>query len=206
MKTGAHRRRVGLDVLIDWPSRDVFEREVRLTAARDAGVVEPGDVRMREAREDLPLADEPLRELRGLPGSTRQLEGDETVEHAVRPARQPDRSHAAVRDLPEDRCTARPSRAGCRRRRRRLVPDLVAVAVAVVDLRDRIQKAGRAGRTLMPQHRAETRSDAVVLRRQAVDPSRPVRRGQVERLVQQAAQCRPYIDVHGSRVRHIASS
>ena len=45
---------------IDVPAVDVLEHEVRLAGARDAGVDEPGDVRMREPREDRAFALEAL--------------------------------------------------------------------------------------------------------------------------------------------------
>ncbi len=54
----AQRQAVRVAVREQRLALDEFEREVRLALRRDAGVVEPRDVRMREAREDVALARE----------------------------------------------------------------------------------------------------------------------------------------------------
>ena len=50
-------------VFVDGDALDVLEREIGLSVGREAGVVEPRDVRMLEAREDVALARHALGEV-----------------------------------------------------------------------------------------------------------------------------------------------
>ena len=77
---------------------DVLEREVGPAALVDAGVVEPGDVRVLEQRADVALARHALGQARA-PGQARQLQRDLALQAAVGALGQPHRAHAAAADL-----------------------------------------------------------------------------------------------------------
>ena len=68
---------------IDVAAGDVFEHQVGLSRARDAGVDEPGDVRMREAREDGAFALEALLAAAADQRGVQQLQRRLTLEAAV---------------------------------------------------------------------------------------------------------------------------
>ena len=59
---GANRQLPRVDVFVNRTAFDVLQREVRLAAARDAGVVQPCDVRVIEGGQDLALLGEPFGE------------------------------------------------------------------------------------------------------------------------------------------------
>ena len=88
-------------VAIDRLAVDVLEDEVRLAARRDAGVDQPGDVRVGQPREQAAFAPEPLLAARRAGAHQRevqQLDRGAALEAAVRALGQPDRAHAAVPD------------------------------------------------------------------------------------------------------------
>ena len=61
---GTNRQLPGLDVLVNRPSRDILQRQIRLAAAGNAGVVQPGDVRVIEGGQDFALFGHPFGEAR----------------------------------------------------------------------------------------------------------------------------------------------
>ena len=96
---GVHVQPVLVAIAIDGQPLHVLEHEIRLTRRRHARVEEPGDVGMREPREDVAFALEPL--LAGAPHErhVQQLDGRVSREAAVAALRQPDAAHPAVPDV-----------------------------------------------------------------------------------------------------------
>jgi hypothetical protein len=70
----------------------------RLAAGGDPGVHELGDVRMPQSSQDVPFALEPRQAVAVDAREVEQLDGDSSLEPAVAPPCQPDRSHAAFAD------------------------------------------------------------------------------------------------------------
>lgn len=82
-------------IAIDWGAFDVFDREVRLTALRHAGIEKPCDVGMIERPENRALLRHPLLESASLPGAMRQFQRDEPLDEPIGSLRTPDFAHAA---------------------------------------------------------------------------------------------------------------
>ena len=97
-------------VRVDVPALDELEHEVRLAGVRDAGVDQPGDVRMGEPREDGALAPEALFAAAADQRGVEQLDRDLAFEAAVAARRQPHAAHAAVADRATSACRRRSSR------------------------------------------------------------------------------------------------
>ena len=95
---------------------DELHDEVGTTFVGDAAVLEMGDVGVGQARQDLPLGEEPRPQLRRVHVSMEQLEGDLLVEGAIHPLGPVHGAHAAVADGLEGAvradCVLRPGGAG----------------------------------------------------------------------------------------------
>ena len=74
---------------------DVVEREVGLAVLADAGIEQAGDVRMAEAREDLPFAGEARAQAGIAESGAQQFQRDAAFVQAVGAHGQPDLAHAA---------------------------------------------------------------------------------------------------------------
>src|SRR5215471_1027001 len=84
-------------------TRDVLERKIRLAVFGQSGVEEPRDVGMIQARENSPLAGQPLREPEPHQCRRHELQGYATLEQAVDALREPNAAHAT---MPEQRANA----------------------------------------------------------------------------------------------------
>ena len=123
-------------VVVDRPSLDVLERQIRTAARRHPGVVEPGDVGMREGREDVTLAQHPSGQGRARPGAVGKLQCNRPPDHAVAALGKPDRSHAAGADLAQQ-----PIRTDVRGTVLSRLVALLARSRAFADRRERIEEA-----------------------------------------------------------------
>src|SRR5580704_18956437 len=74
---------------------DVLHGQVRNPAGVDSRVVEARDIRMLEARQDIALYSETLRQIPPQVGEQRQFDGHFALESAVRATRQPYLGHAS---------------------------------------------------------------------------------------------------------------
>ena len=90
-----HAHVVGLAVIGDRHALDVFQRQVGLALAADAGIEQACDVGVFEAREDLALTGEAQPQVGvGQPGA-QQLQRDPALVQPIRAGRQPDQAHPA---------------------------------------------------------------------------------------------------------------
>src|SRR5690242_16381686 len=94
-----HAERMLIAVAIDLLTLDVFENEVRLTRAGDAGVEQLRDMWMSEASEDTSLALETF--LSALPHqrNVEKLHCDFALKAAIVPLGKPDAPHSALTRL-----------------------------------------------------------------------------------------------------------
>jgi hypothetical protein len=180
-----HAQGARFAVVVDVPAFDVLEREVGLPRIRDAGVVQPADVPMLQARENLPLARHPIQQGRALPDADRQLQRHPACDEVVGALGEPHRTHAALCQLPDE--PVRPDQATLVDRTRRVVHTLV---VQIVETRER--EPGVRGR----EQAAQAGLDGGVLRPERVDPAGACLWGQVERGVEELIEGRPVVQAH----------
>jgi hypothetical protein len=117
----------GVAVAVDRLAVDVLHHEVGQAVGRGAAVEQPGDVRVVEARQHLPLGAEALQPLVAAQVAADHLEGDLLLV-VVHAGREVDGAHAAAPEQPPDligadaRADGRPpgGRAGRGRRKQRL--------------------------------------------------------------------------------------
>jgi hypothetical protein len=104
---GLYPERVRVAVGVDRVAIDIFEDEVRLPRRGDTGIEQASDVRMRQPPEEPAFAPEAFLGARvtRLPANPRvhqrrveELDRGARLEPAIKPFREPDRSHAAVPD------------------------------------------------------------------------------------------------------------
>lgn len=81
---------------------DIFKREIRPAACREARVVKRCDVRMVQARENVAFAREPLAHGAGKQMHVRQLERDRTIQLPVNALGEPDDAHAAGTEFADE--------------------------------------------------------------------------------------------------------
>ncbi len=161
---------------------DVFQREIRPAVGGESGVVERGDVRMVEARQDVALAREALAHCAREQVYVRQLERDLALELAVRRA-------ARARPRP-----CRPCRSRARGDRRRSSTPACTSSSGARSIRGRSRYSGAVAALACPSTR---RSHAPRFRiagtpaRPASPCARAVR--QLQRLVEQAREFRPAV-------------
>ena len=79
----ADRELLSIAIERDRLASDILEREIRLAVVGEAGVVEPGDVRVGERRQDLALAGEAFDERLPRGGEDWQLERDLALEQSI---------------------------------------------------------------------------------------------------------------------------
>ena len=91
-----HRQAVRIAVAVNALALHQLQHQIRLAAVADAGVQQVGDVRVREARQDLALAAKALRPGAADQRQVQQLDGHRCVEAAVFAPRPP---HAATTTL-----------------------------------------------------------------------------------------------------------
>ena len=89
-------------------SLHVLHDEIGLPVGRRSPVEQPRDVRMIEARDDLPLGSEAAIHLIARDADSRQLDRDSLLEVLVGPPGEVDNSHTAVPDLFDDLVHADP--------------------------------------------------------------------------------------------------
>ena len=189
-----------LDVFVDRAALDVLEREVGLSHGRHARVVEPGDVRVAEARQDLAFARHAVGETRQTPGASRQFQRHWPVQQAVSALGEVHLAHAAARELADD--PIRSDAEGIVRTRRR---DVVSSAIGVlvvrpIDLGNRAEHGDvRPGRVV--QETPESRPDVRIPWTQVVDRTQSIRGRQIEHLVEEMIQEGQGLDVHVAHVR-----
>ena len=88
--------------LRDGDAVHVFEREIRPAGGRKSRVVERGDVRVIEARQDVAFAREAFAHRAREKMYVRQLERHLALDLAVRTLREPDHAHAARADFADE--------------------------------------------------------------------------------------------------------
>jgi len=163
-------------VLVDRLAVDVLQHQVGLRAVgHDAGVQQPRDVRVRQAREDAALALEARRVAVAEQARAQELDRDLALVAAVRAPRQPHGAHAAVADLAHQRVRAeRLARQAAGLGQRRLLHELAALDGGQVR-----------------QHRGDGLGGLRILRVQRGQARVAVVVGQVQQLVQQRRQPPP---------------
>jgi hypothetical protein len=95
-QAGAHIERVRIAIARDRAAFDILEREVRRTVVRDAAVMQLGDMRMDEAREEFAFAQEALAHLGTDEIAAHTLERHALDEIAVLAFGQVDAAHATL--------------------------------------------------------------------------------------------------------------
>src|SRR5262249_28452686 len=78
---------------------NILERQVRPSLCAEAGIIEPGDVWMRELGEDVALTVEPFGQLTAQQTGVRQLQRHWAFDHAVTAASEPHGTHASAANL-----------------------------------------------------------------------------------------------------------
>ena len=169
---------------------DVLERQVGLAIVGQAGVVQPRDVRVGQAAEDVALALEALHQHAAPRMQQRQLERHAALQLAIGAFGQPDLAHAAAAQLVQqpvraDRCARRELggalRAGGRRGELRQAVD---------------QVTGFAGR-LLGQQFTQGRRQPQGFALQRSDPGLAIGRQQIEGLLEQVGQRAQFVGLHG---------
>src|SRR5690349_4428381 len=84
----------------EWLSRHILHREIRLPGAVDARIVETGDVRVLEGRQNVALAVKALLELAAHEHEGRYLQGHRALQRAVPTPREPHLRHPAGSERP----------------------------------------------------------------------------------------------------------
>ena len=184
---GRHIERLARAVGVDALAFDVLQREIRLTVGREAGVVQPRDVRVLECGEDLALARQALAELGAPRHQARQLERHLAPLQHVGAFGQPHLAHAAFAE-PADQFVRSDPGAGPQA--------LLARAAAVQELRgldlgQRIQRQRAGGVCRMFEQRAQTRLEHIELGVELLDPGRALGGRTIERITQQSPQRGP---------------
>ena len=143
---------------------DILQCQPGLPGRRDAGVVQPSDVRMLQRGEDRALAGEALHQTGTPPRAVRQLQRHAALLGPIDALGQPHRGHAAFAEL-----TQQPVR-----------PDLLAAAVGIgtqrrevagLDFRQRVQQLTVTGRRIgVRQQRFQARRERGVFGRQRREP------------------------------------
>jgi len=162
----------------DRPPFDVLHREPGLAVGRDARVVEPRDVRMRQRREDLALA--------------REAPGDRARVDALG---EPHRAHAAHAQLAHEAPGAdEAARREVLGRGRPPVPERIRPLQRRV-----VEPVGGPGASGREQELAQERRVTRVVAGELVQPRFARGRGQVERLVEQPVERAQRGEVEGHR-------
>ena len=78
---------------------DIFKRQIGLSFRRQTGVVEPGNVGVHQAAQNVAFAGEAFGQLALAQGAVRQLERDLALERAIDALGQPDLTHAAASEF-----------------------------------------------------------------------------------------------------------
>ena len=172
----------------DGPAGHEFHHQIGLARQRHTGVVEPGDLRVVEPAQHLPLLLE-AQDLAGRPPmQQRHLERHAAAGRCIRPLGQPDAAHAALAQqalqaIRADQITGLGGGLG---------------GAAVSPARAVGHEGGMLARLLRRQHLGQQRPPGLGRRRQCRQPGRPGTRRQIKRLVQQAAEGR---QIGGGEVR-----
>ena len=98
----AQRHPVDAAVLVDGQTVDVLHDEVRPPVVGAAAVEQAGDVRVVEARQDLPLLAHPGEDVPGVEAPPHQLQGHVLAEGAVVPVGEVDVGETAAAELAQD--------------------------------------------------------------------------------------------------------
>src|SRR5688572_12938305 len=139
---------------------DVLQSEERSTSSVDARVVEAGDTRMLERRQDVALAIEAFREPAIEPGDPRQLERHLTLQRAIGSLRQPDRRCSSGAEFANEAIGPNPVAAGKLRE-------------AAVRYRPWQQYLQGLGHAIPAQQLPKGRRQSADVRRQRIDPLQP---------------------------------
>ena len=170
-----------LGMLDDGRADHVFQRQVGLSLFGDTSVVQARDVPVFQPRQDVAFARETLDQLSLRQDGEGQLEGHVALESAVDALGQPDRTHAAPAQQPQQ--------------------SVGAELPAGFDLRcqvpfgHKLHQLGQPGQQalrwcvgLLQQQAVKQRAQILDLERQAFQPLGPLRRRQVQRLFEQCRQ------------------
>ncbi len=177
-----------------------FHRQERLARRRHAGVVQPGDVRVLEPRQDVALARQPFGQPRPVRHTDWQLEGDGAIEDAIRTLGHPHDGLAPTGQQPYQ-----PVGADDHARLERLCrcADLVGV-----DLEggERVEEGLERGRVELVQHHLQTRLEGVVIGREPVEPRRAFGRRHGQGFVDESVQRAQPVEVESIAHRSISAS
>ncbi len=145
--TGFNRQPLLVAVPVDVAAFHVLEDQIGLASVRHAGVDQTSDLRMRQAREDRPLAFEALLTAAADERSVEQLHGGAALEAAIAARGQPDGAHSAVADPRHQRIRAEHDACQCRlaRLNRRGRIEKAFSGEAAVIVQQRRQVGGRFG-------------------------------------------------------------
>ena len=160
----------------------IFQRQIRLVVGADARIEQACDMRMAQAREDLPLAGEALAQIGVGQPRTQQFQRDPALVQPVGAARQPHLAHAAFAQQAVQ--LVRPDHRvgfGHRRRRHQRFGQKIRV---VVFQRQQGFDFGRQRRIFLAQ-RGQTRSARLAF--------------QIDQRVEQRRQALPAFGVHRTR-------
>jgi hypothetical protein len=168
-------------IVVDPLALDELERQVRLPV-QGAGVEQPRDVGMVQARQEPPLALEPFRVRAGPDRGLEQLDRAPALEPSVVPGRQPHLAHPAAPEQPFDGVGAGPHPspvADCGRKwRARQLEEAVGVEPRVgVEHVAKLPGGGRVGGLEGVEHR------------------RPIARRQVQRPVEKRTKVMPALRI-----------
>jgi len=108
-----------ITISVDGFAFDVLHRQPRQPVGRGAAIEKPGNVRVTQPGEELPLGTEPREQFRDGAIRLHYLDGDARLIRGVITLRKVDRAHAAAPDLPEHAVCAKPRAGGERRCRPR---------------------------------------------------------------------------------------
>jgi hypothetical protein len=185
-------------VFIDSAALDVFESQIGLAVGRETCIVEPGDVGMVQTGKYPALARHPFRERIPPPKPSRQFQRHRTIDHAVGAGGQPHRSHAALAQFALQEVRA-DGIAGAVRR----PSDVLGAYEFSLDSGDGARKPCSPLRSGTKQEIAETRLQFFVLGSKPLKPRHPIGDGQVQGIIEQAAENGPSggidcEDLHGA--------
>jgi hypothetical protein len=177
------RRRFAPHVLVERAALDVFHREPGLPVVAHAGVVQAGDARVLEPREDVALSAEAFAPMRPLLVKAGELQRHLALEAPVGLSGEPDLAHAAVPQRPQQRegTDQFAARMGARPGR------------GIGQARARLQAAA-ALRALVGGEQAAKRGCDLGLRPvERVEPGRARRRIHVERRIEHRLDAHPQL-------------